>query len=274
MPPSHSIHLFETRQPPFSAQWETQEKGRAEREGERRYGGNWLLYAFFTVGHEREKKRKEKRRTRKKWDGSSLSCFCFRSPGMGCCCWWKEWRRAQIARRKRNIGWRRRRRRRWTGLWEGEKERNKSGGKLYTSCYTCYTDILPFPSNLQLPFVGRVEGNGGRLRLHTYTLLLFHWKRKKGEASCNWSTSQVLSVSLTPGSYRSRSCRPIFYLVHKNSIGVVIKREESRHFFSQPCFSTPNWFFFRTQLRTSIDGPLFACLPTRKMLEGDIADHF
>ena len=98
---------------------------------------------------------------------------------MGCCCWWKEWRRAQIARRKRNIGWRRRRRRRWTGLWEGEKERNKSGGKLYTSCYTCYTDILPFPSNLQLPFVGRVEGNGGRLRLHTYTLLLFHWKIKK-----------------------------------------------------------------------------------------------
>ena len=274
MPPSHSIHLFETRQPPFSAQWETQEKGRAEREGERRYGGNWLLYAFFTVGHEREKKRKEKRRTRKKWDGSSLSCFCFRSPGMGCCCWWKEWRRAQIARRKRNIGWRRRRRR-WTGLWEGEKERNKSGGKLYTSCYTCYTDILPFPSNLQLPFVGRVEGNGGRLRLHTYTLLLFHWKRKKRRSFlqlidesgtiCVFDTGVIslalLSSHILPGAQK------LYWGRYK-------KRREPTFFFAAVFFDPQLVFFFRTQLRTSIDGPLLACLPTRKMLEGDIADHF
>jgi hypothetical protein len=64
-----TIHLFEMRQPPFSARAEKKEmkkhKGSNEKKRKRkrkrffevkirrRCGGNWLLYAFFTVGHGR-----------------------------------------------------------------------------------------------------------------------------------------------------------------------------------------------------------------------------
>ena len=125
------------RQPPFSARADETQAGTKRKEDDAEAIG------FYTHFSRLDTAGREWGETRKRWMRVSAAASLFPYSALFLFQELRYVEEAQIARSKRNIG-----------RQEGkEKERRKRRReKLYTSCYTCYMDILPFSTHFCLFF--------------------------------------------------------------------------------------------------------------------------